>query len=165
MAEKSGEITLTDIRVTLNAVQDKVSKLKLNPHKAPGPNQVPPRVLKELSEQLAMPLCSLFNKSLQSGLIPDDWKVAFVTAIFKTGTKSDPGNYTPVSLTCVTRKLLESFVKDAALEHMTDNSLYSKCQHEFHEHRSCGTQLLEVMEDLTQLTDNGYPVDVVYLDF
>ena len=65
------------------AVQDKVSKLKLNPHKAPGPNQVPPRVMKELSEQLAMPLC-IFDKSVENGLIPGDWKwkVANVTAIF-----------------------------------------------------------------------------------
>ena len=67
-------------------MQDQLIKLK--PNKAQGPDQVPPRVLKESSEQLAMPLCTLLNKSLESGLIPDDWKVADVTAIFKNGTKS-----------------------------------------------------------------------------
>ena len=51
------------------------------------------------------------------------------------------------------------------VEHMTNNSLYSECQHGFRKHRSCVTQLLEVMEDFSQLIDNGYPVDVVYLDF
>ena len=80
MAEKSGGITLTDVRVTPKAVQDKLSKL--NPNKAQGPDQVPPTVLKELSKQLAMPLCILFNKSLVSGLIPEEWKVADVPAIF-----------------------------------------------------------------------------------
>ena len=47
---------------------------------------------------------------------------------------------------------------------MTDNSLYSECQHGFRKHRSCFTQLLEIMEDFTPLIDNGYSVDVVYLD-
>ena len=57
VGEKSGGITLTDIRVTPKAVQDKLSKL--NPNKAQGPDQVPPRVQKELCEQWAMPLCIL----------------------------------------------------------------------------------------------------------
>ena len=57
-------------------MQDKLSKLNLI--KAQEPDKVPPRVLKELSDQLAMPLCILFNKSLESGLIPGDWKVAML---------------------------------------------------------------------------------------
>ena len=61
-------------------------------------------------------------------------------------------------------KLLESFVRDAVVEHMTDNNLNSECQHEFRKHRLCVTELLEVMEDFTQLIGKGYPVDVVYLD-
>ena len=64
-----------------------------------------------------MPLCILFNKSLESGLIPDDWKVADVTAIAKQGTKYDPGNHSPVSLTRGPCKLLKSFVRDAVVEH------------------------------------------------
>ena len=135
MAEKSGGITLTDVRVTPKAVQDKLSKL--NPNKAQRPNQVLPRALKELSEQLAKPLCILFNKSLESGLIPDDWKVADVTVIFKKGIKSDQGNYRSVSLTCVACKLLKSFVRDAVVEHTTDNNLYSECQYGFRKQRSC----------------------------
>ena len=56
-------------------------------------------------------------------------------------------------------------VRDAVGEHMTDNSLYSEYPHGFWEHRPCVTQLLEVLEDCTQLIDNGYPIAVVYLDF
>ena len=94
-----------------------VTLSQLDPNKAQEPDQGPPRVLKELSEQLAVPLCILFNKSIESGLIPDDWKVADVTAIFKNRTKSDPGNYRPINLTCVACKLLESFVRIAVVEH------------------------------------------------
>ena len=96
MGEKSGGTTLTDIGVSPKAVQGKLSQL--DPRKAQGPDQVPSRVRKEFSEQLAMPLslCILFSKSLESGLIPVDWTVADVTAIFEKGTKSDPGNYRPL---------------------------------------------------------------------
>ena len=111
-----------------------------------------------------MPLCILFNKSLKSGMIPDDWKVADATAIFKKGIKSDQGSYRPVGLTCVACKLLEPFARDAVIERMIDNNLYSKCQHGFWIRRSYVTQLLETMEDFTQLIDNGYPVNVAYLD-
>ena len=51
------------------------------------------------------------------------------------------------------------------VKQMTDNRLYLECPHGFRKHRSCVTQLLKVMEDFTQLTDNGYPVDVVCFDF
>ena len=99
VGEKSGGITLTDVRVTPKAVQDKLSTLNQNNlKKAQWPDQVPPRVLKELSEQWAMPLCILFNKSIESGLIPDDWKVADVTAILKT--KNRGGGYNCVCV-CV----------------------------------------------------------------
>ena len=65
-----------------------------------------------------------------ASLILDDWNMADVTTVFKKGTKSDPGTYRPVSLTCVACTLLESFVRHTVVEHstlMTDNnSLYSK---------------------------------------
>ena len=48
---------------------------------------------------------------------------------------------------------------------MTDNDLFSKTQHGFIKGKSCVTQLLEFLEDITQAIDNGEDVDVVYLDF
>jgi hypothetical protein len=69
----------------------------LNPTKAQGPDNILPKVLKELSKELALPLSILFNKSLETGTIPLDWNSAEVVAIFKKGTRSDPGNYRPVS--------------------------------------------------------------------
>ena len=122
-------------------------------------------MLKELSEELALPLCILFNKSLESGEVPEDWKTAVVTAIFKKGTRSDPGNYRPVSLTCVVCKVLESIVRDVLVNFMNSNKLYSPCQHGFRKQRSCITQLLEVMEDLTQLIEEKESIDIIYLDF
>lgn len=48
---------------------------------------------------------------------------------------------------------------------MTVNNLFSKVQHGFIKGRSCTTQLLEFMEDISEALDNGEEIDVIYLDF
>ena len=155
----SNGVSLSEVRVTPQAVKDKLKKLDIN--KAQGPDMIPPKVLKELCEDL----CSLFNKSLETGNLPSEWNTAVVTALFKKGSKSDPGNYQPVSLTCVLCKVLENLVRDAIVSHFIDNNLYVNCQHGFRKKRSCVTQLLEVMENVTTLLDEGQNIDIVYLDF
>jgi len=160
---RSKGASLTEIRVTPAAVEKKLKGL--DPSKAQGPDNLPGRVLKELALELSGPLCLLFNKTLETGEIPEDWKRANVIAIFKKGAKSSPGNYRPVSLTCILCKILESMVRDAIVSFFTDNKLYSNCQHGFRKKRSCMTQLLEVMDDFTQLMDDNVPFDILYLDF
>ena len=107
----------------------------------------------------------LFKKSIEEKTVPDDWKTATVIPIFKKGTRTEPGNYRPVSLTCVTCKIMESIIRDALAKHMGKNELYAKCQHGFRPNRSCVTQLMEVLEDFTKELDTGENIGVIYLDF
>jgi hypothetical protein len=163
LASRSNGAMLSDVLITPQAVKEKLCKLDAS--KAFGPDGIPPRVLKELHAELALPISILFNKSVESGVVPFDWRNATVTALFKKGTRSDPGNYRPVSLTSILCKVLESFIRDAIVNYMTDCSLYTKCQHGFRKGRSCTTQLLEVMEDFTKYLDDNDSFDVLYLDF
>ncbi len=160
---KSQEVFSSFIHISEDAVRDKLDKLNIN--KSPGPDKIYPRVLKVLSGILAGPIAHIFNASLEAGVLPDEWKIAEVTAIFKKGSKTDPGNYRPVSLTCILCKLMESFIRDAIQDHMEDLNLYSSCQHGFRKKRSCISQLLRVMENFTKLIDEGQSFDTVYLDF
>ena len=84
---------------------------------------------------------------------------------FKKGEKKNPGNYRPICLTSVPCKLMEKIICDAIVEHKTEIDLFSKAQHGFIKGKSCVTQLLEFLEDITQAIDNGEDVDVVYLNF
>ena len=133
--ENSSGIILTDLRVSQEAVHKKLKSL--NPNKSPGPDQLFPKLLVELSAELSLPFTILFNSSLEHGVIPKDWKHAIVTPIFKKGSKTSTNNYRPVSLTSIVCKLLESFVRDSIQTHMEELKLYSDCQHGFRSGRSC----------------------------
>ena len=159
----SNGLTCNEPNITPDAVHKKLSSLQIE--KAYGPDGIPPIILFELRNFLATPLSHLFSSSLQSGEVPCDWRRAHVTAIFKKGNRSDPGNYRPVSLTCIVCKLLESFVRDSIDEHMESNKLYSDSQHGFRRGRSCQTQLLETITDIAKMKDSNESFDIIYLDF
>ena len=161
--EKSNGTFLSDMCITEEAVKLKLKSLNTN--KTPGVDTLHPKVLKELGDVLALPLSIVFNKSIEEGKIPEEWKKANVTAIFKKGDKSNPNNYRPVSLTSVVCKILETFIRDPMQNFLESQNLYSKCQHGFRRGKSCTSQLLEVMEDFTTLLDRGENFDTIYLDF
>ncbi len=60
--------------------------------KAPGPDNMHPRVLREVAEQVSE-ITDIFNSSLESGQVPEDWRVANVTPLFKKGSREELGNY------------------------------------------------------------------------
>ena len=95
---------MQNFNITVPGVTKLLKTLKI--HKAAGPDGIVPRLLSEFSEQLAPPLTFIFNKSIESGIIPEDWRQANVAPIFKKGEKYRPSNYRPVSLTCICCKLL-----------------------------------------------------------
>ena len=151
------------VEITNVKVLDKLKKLQLN--KSSGGEGIPPRVLNELSSAICEPIAEIMRKSLNENLVPEDWKVADVSPIFKKGSKANPGNYRPVSLTSQVGKIMESIIKDAMLKHIKRFNLISESQHGFVSKRSCLTNLLVFLEEVTNYIDKGFPVDVIYLDF
>ena len=114
---------------------------------------------------MAPALANLYNKSMKEGVVPSDWKEANVTPIFKKGSKSDPGNYRPVSLTSIPCRVMEACMRDRIVKHLEQNNLVSPSQHRFMRRKSCTTNLLEFLERVTSEVDQGHDMDVVYLDF
>ena len=60
---------------------------------------------------------------------------------------------------------MESILKDDLMLHLKRNKLISPSQHGFMKNRSCTTNLLKFLEDLTAKADSGKNVNIVYLDF
>ena len=90
---------------------------ELDPHKASGPDGIPTRLLKELAYSVAPVLALIFNASLHQGKLPVDWKTATVVPVFKKGSRTDPVNYRPISLTCVCCKVFEHIISSAISNH------------------------------------------------
>ncbi|GAB0178736.1 mitochondrial enolase superfamily member 1 [Grus japonensis] len=130
-----------------------------------GPHGIHLRVLKELAEELAKPLSIIYQQSWLTGEVPDDWRLANVTPIYKKGQKEDPGSYRPVSLTSIPGKIMERFILSVLTRQVQDNQGIRPSQHEFMKGRSCLTNLISFCGQVTHLVDEGKAVDVIYLDF
>ena len=82
----------------------------LDSNKAEGPDGIPVRLLKETAMQIAPSLRVLFNKSLNIGVLPDEWKLANVVPAHKHSEKSYVEHYRPISLLSVISEVLEHCV-------------------------------------------------------
>ena len=102
--------TLTEVKVTVRKVKDKIRRLRRGA--AAGPDQLGAQLLQELVDVISSPLATVMRKTLEEGSVPDDWRTANVTPIFKKGARHSPANYRPVSLTSVCCKMLEAIIKD-----------------------------------------------------
>lgn len=138
---------------------------RLKTSSSAGPDGLPAVFYKETGCLIALPLSMIFNFSLQEGVIPDVWKLASVVPVFKKGQPGDPGNYRPISLTCIACKLMECGIKDTLMLFMINCGILNASQHGFMMNKSTTTQLLECNFDWNVAIKNKHNVDVVYLDF
>ena len=155
--------TAPDINIT-----EGVRKLLtgLNPHKAAGPDSITPRVLKELSDEIALIVQLIYKRSYDTGEVPSSWRTVHVCPVFKKGKKFDPINYRPVSLTCICCKIMEHIVTSQIMGHSDRYNILYKMQHGFRrKFISCEIQLIEFIDDVTKYLDNGQQTDCLIMDF
>ena len=152
-------------RLVITEDKIKVKIRNLKEKSAAGPDGIGARLLKATSHEIAKPLSYIYIKSLNSGVVPADWRNAKVIPIFKKGPKGEPGNYRPVSLTSIPCQMLESLIKDDMMAHLAENNLIRDSQHGFLKGKSCTTNLIVFMDKASKILDEGKNADIVYLDF
>ncbi|MCG8034813.1 MAG: hypothetical protein JAZ03_21935, partial [Candidatus Thiodiazotropha taylori] len=152
---------------SFNVEPQGVKKLLLNldPHKAQGPDNIPTRLLKDFATEITPALTLIFQASIEEGKVPDDWKTALVTPVFKKGDRTAPANYRPISLTSVCCKLLEHIIHSQVMHHLDLHSILTDQQHGFRKKRSCESQLVITIQDLASAIEEGEQIDAILLDF
>jgi hypothetical protein len=151
------------LNITTEIVSKTLADLKTN--KSQGPDAIHPRILKELADELSIPLQIIYQDSIDQAKVPQDWKNATVTAIYKKGNRKVASNYRPISLTSIVCKSLEKIIRHHIITFMKVNKLFSPKQFGFINGRSTTLQLLRVLDEWTEALDCGYEVDVAYLDY
>ena len=104
--------------MTLEMIAKKIKKMKNN--KSSGVNWIPPKLLKEMIEQISTPLAKVSNVSLEEGIVPSEWKEANITPLLKKVSKNKSENYRTMSLTSVVCKLLETLIRDHRMEFLVN---------------------------------------------
>jgi len=137
----------------------------INPRKATGPDNIPARLLRDYAVDLAPILTLIFQASAKEEKVPYDWTQANVSAIFKKGSRQDPANYRPVSLTSISCKLMEHIIVSHTMRHLEQHNILHGCQHGFRAKRSCDTQLLTLAHELAASLNKRVQTDMKVLDF
>ena len=88
-----------------------------------------------------------------------------MSPVFKKGNTNNAENYRPISLTCVSCKLLDHIICHHIHEHLDKHSILSSLQHGFRSRHSCESQLLITAHDLGNSYNEKKQVDIAILDF
>jgi hypothetical protein len=157
------DTAIETIVFTPGLIKTAIKKLKLGG--ACGSDGLPPRLFKKLADSIAEPLSFMFTSFMSVGKVPEEWKHALVTPVYKAGSASNAANYRPISLTCVACKLMERVIVNETLCYLRKHSLLTKQQHGFLSGRSTTSNLLETLNDWTLTINDKNSVAVAYVDF
>ena len=106
-----------------------------------------------------------WQKSIDTETIPEQLLQSIITPQHKSGSKALPINYRPIALTSHIIKVFEKVIRNHVTTHLTKNNLLNDNQHGFRSGRSCLSELLEHYDTLLSYLEEGFNVDVIYLDF
>lgn len=154
---------VTDVDVSERTVFEVLKNL--DPKLSLSPELLPAIFFKKAALGLAYPLSLIFRRSLEESHIPSLYRNAWIAPVHKGGSKTDPANKRPVSLTAVTCKVLERIISSAILSNAEQQGLISNTQFAYRKGRSTTDCLLMFFSDVGRWISENRPVDIIYCDF
>ena len=138
--------------------------LSIPSNKATGLDTLPCSVLKNSIHHIVKPMTHIMNISLNGGSVPNEWKNARITPLFKSGDLTNPKNYRPISVLCVLSKVLEKIVFKQVYKYLEANNILIPNQYGFRPDHSTSLALFELTENIRKAIDSGNVVAVVTKD-
>jgi hypothetical protein len=155
--------TVANIEITQELVCQEISKLKPNKATA-GPDNISPKLLKLAGESVVPSLTSIFKISAHTNLVPDKWKNANVTAVYKNDDEAEKENYRPISILCIPAKM-ETCVANTMINHLEVHNLSSNHQWAYKKSYSTELLLIKMTEIWRRALDNKQVVGIIFIDF
>ena len=136
----------------------------LSPSKAAGHDNLSDKFLKDGAHVLARPISQLCNLSIKLNAFPRSCKITKIKPPFKTGSKTDPQNYRPISLLPLLSKTIERIVHDQTEEVLSKNKLLYRFQSRFRKNYSTNTCLGHLTDKITTGFAEGLFTGMVLID-
>ena len=148
--------------VNKNDLIRQISSLKNN--SAAGYDDISPNIIKQTHSEIITPLLYIFNLIFQTGIVPSSFKLSVVVPIHKGGSKSDIGNYRPISLISCFAKIFEKCLKDRLMDFVYKNRILSNNQYGFLKNSSTADALYNVTNEITHNLNNNKKCIAVFID-
>ena len=165
MAGKIENINESPIKYILNSPSSsfvlspvrasKVSELFSNLNTNKASINIPNTLIKIVAKQLSIPFTYIYNKSFETGIVPDVLKISRITPIYKNGTCTDPFNYRPISILSPFSKILEKLMYEQLISFIEKYKILYEYQFGFRKGYSTEQAILEITENLRKYLDNN----------
>ncbi len=159
---KLNNITFDISFITTFEVRTIIDNLKIN--KATGIDGIGANILKYCGEHIVLPITSIINNSISSGIFPDLLKHAYVLPIYKGSGKDDANNYRPISILPTISKIFERHLSNQIKSFFNQVSILNKHQSGFRENHSCQTALIRLIDEWLKDVDMGKCIGSVFVD-
>ena len=136
----------------------------LDSKKSAGFDELSAKFLQLCAPHISETLANIFNASISNGVYPDLLKTARVTPIYKTGEKSDPSNYRPISVLSLLNKVYEKILHKRLYKYLTKFKILFDYQFGFREGHSTTQALIGITDRLKSAIDNNDLTCGIFID-
>ena len=148
--------------ITEHEITTVISSMK---HSSPGWDSLPTHILKPFLADYIKPLTYLINKSFETGIFPDELKIAKIVPIFKSGDKTLVSNYRPISVLSFFSKIFETILYNHLIEFIEKHDLLYKFQFGFRKQFSTSHAIISLVDKIHEALNSGNIMIGVTLDF
>jgi len=146
-------------------IEEVIKYINLLKNKKCSVDNLPPVLMKRISNIIAPVLCFLINLSISSSVFPECLKFAKVVPIFKGGDSTDVSNYRPISVLSIFSKIIEKHVFSKLYSYFDRNSILNVNQFGFRHGRGTAQAIINHCSYLYSMLDSNRYVFALYLDF
>ena len=119
-------------------------------------------LFKYINDEISPILSLLFNRCINEGLFPDEFKKAKIKPLYKSGSKNDMLNFRPISILPQISKYFEKIIKFRLVDFLNKYSIIDKLQYGFRKNMSTGDALADLIETINDNLENLKKYSVVY---